>query len=83
LFGDVISILKDNITKVQENKDYIPQAQAINNSINTLVNITKLRIGLLKPVKSITSSHGGKSIKKYKRLSGIPEKEKDVIPVIG
>lgn len=53
LINDLVTILKDNITKVQTNKDYIPQAQAINNNINTIVNIAKLQLTLHKPVKSI------------------------------
>lgn len=51
LSARLIEILNDNITKVQNNKDYIPQAQAINNNINTIVNIAKMRIDFMKYFK--------------------------------
>lgn len=38
------NILLDNIKKIQEDKAYINQAKAINNNINTLLNMVKLEI---------------------------------------
>jgi len=40
----LIAILEDNIAKVKMSKDYIPQATAINNNINTIVNIQKMKM---------------------------------------
>lgn len=37
-------ILLDNIKKVQENKDYIAQANTINNSVNSLLNMVSLQM---------------------------------------
>lgn len=44
----LINTLEDSITKVQENKDYIPQAEAINKTVNTIIGIEKVRFGMLK-----------------------------------
>lgn len=79
--GDVISILKDNITKVQQNKDYIPQAQTINKSINAMVSIINIRLGMLKPVTSIRKTKRNEiPVEKYKELPGIPEKQEETHP---
>lgn len=51
LAKDLVSILRDNITKVQTNKDYIPQATAVNNNINSIINITKMQLGFYKQFK--------------------------------
>lgn len=51
LSNRLIDILNDNIEKVQESKEYIPQAQAVNNNINTIVNIAKMRLDLVKHMK--------------------------------
>lgn len=45
---DLVAILKDNISKVQNDKAYIPQATAICNNVNSIINIQKTKIGLLK-----------------------------------
>lgn len=37
-------ILKDSIKKIQEDKEYIGQAKAINNHINTMLNMVKLQM---------------------------------------
>lgn len=42
------SILLDNIKKVQENAGYIPQAKAINNDVNSLINIAKTKIAFVR-----------------------------------
>lgn len=44
----LIDTLNENIEKVKENPNYIPQAQTINNSINSIVGVTKMRLDLLK-----------------------------------
>lgn len=44
----LINTLEDNITKVQQNKDYIPQAEAINKTVSTIIGIEKVRLGMLK-----------------------------------
>jgi hypothetical protein len=44
LTTDLIAILKDNISRVKENKDFIPQAQAINNNVNSIISVTKLQL---------------------------------------
>ena len=51
LSNKLIDILNDNIVKVQCSKDYIPQAQAINNNINSIVNIAKMRLDFMKQFK--------------------------------
>lgn len=40
--------IKDNIEQVKKDKSYIPQANSINNSINTLVNLAKIELQMLK-----------------------------------
>ena len=49
---DLINILKDNIAKVQADKSYIPQAQSINNNVNTIVNIAKMKMDFAKHVRN-------------------------------
>jgi hypothetical protein len=44
----LINTLEDNITKVQQNKDYIPQAEAINKTVTTIIGIEKVRLSMLK-----------------------------------
>ena len=45
---DIVSYLtdtlKDNIKKVQENKDYVPQAKEISNSISRLIDLAKIEL---------------------------------------
>lgn len=38
------NILNDSIKKIQEDKEYIGQAKAINNHINTMLNMVKLQM---------------------------------------
>lgn len=40
----MISILEDNITKVQKDAGYINQAKAINNNVNSVINIVKMKM---------------------------------------
>src|SRR5579872_3114017 len=44
----LINTLLDSINNVKTNKDYIPQAIAINNNVNSIVNIQRLRLDLVK-----------------------------------
>ena len=46
------SILMDNIKKVQESKDYIPQAQEINHNVKSIIEVAKAEIEVLKIMKS-------------------------------
>lgn len=48
LSNQLITLLTENIEKVKSDKEYIPQAQTINNNINTIVNIAKMRLEVLK-----------------------------------
>ena len=45
---DVVSYLtdtlKDNIEKVKQNKDYVPQAKEISNSISRLIDLAKIEL---------------------------------------
>lgn len=41
-------ILLDSIKKIQQDKDYVVQAKAINNHVNTLLNMVKLQLQLNK-----------------------------------
>jgi len=42
------NILLDNIDKVQKDKAYIPQATAINNNVNSIINLSKLQMDAIK-----------------------------------
>lgn len=41
-------ILMDNIKKVQTNPEYIKQATAINNNVNSIININKMKLDFAK-----------------------------------
>lgn len=45
---DLIKILKANITKVQGDANYIPQAQAVNDNVNSIINIQKMKLEYFK-----------------------------------
>ena len=45
-------LLMDNISKVQQNKDYVLQAQTINNNVNSIINLTKLRLDVMRTAKA-------------------------------
>jgi len=51
LADSMISILKDNISKVQQNPAYMQQAQVINNNVNSVINIMKMKLQFVKEVK--------------------------------
>ena len=42
------NVLLDNITKVRANPAYIPQATAINNNVNSIINLSKLQMDAVK-----------------------------------
>lgn len=44
----LVNTLLDSIKNVKASKDYIPQAIAINNNVNSIVNIQRLRLDLVK-----------------------------------
>ena len=48
---DLKTILMDNIKKVQESKEYIPQAQEINNNVKSIIEVAKAEIEVLKIIK--------------------------------
>jgi len=48
----LIDICNDNIEKVQKDKAYIPQAQAVNNNVNSILHIAKLRLDVMKHFKA-------------------------------
>jgi hypothetical protein len=52
LSNKLISILTENIEKIKQDKEYIPQAQAVNNNINTIVNIAKMRLTIITRLRS-------------------------------
>ncbi len=49
---NLTDIIKGNIAKLQSSREYIPQAAAINESINSLVNLVKLEI-MVKKLKGM------------------------------
>lgn len=46
--NDLKTIILNNIKKVQKDKNYVGQANSINKSMNTLINMAKTEISLLK-----------------------------------
>lgn len=51
VMNDLTDILLDNIKKVQDSKEYIPQAQAINNNVNSIINLSKLKLDVVKQIR--------------------------------
>lgn len=50
--NELKGILMDNIKKVQESKDYIPQAQEINSNVKSIIEVAKAEIEVLKIMRS-------------------------------
>lgn len=48
--------LLDNIKKIQENPAYIPQAEAITNNVNSLINLAKVEVDFLKTLRTTTEN---------------------------
>lgn len=65
MFSDLKTTLMDNIKKVQDNANYIPQAKSINRDANAIIKLAKLQLDILKlenrangvPTKSNTVEH--------------------------
>lgn len=49
--SELRTVLMDNIKTLQGNKDFIPQAKAINNNINTMINMVKLEFQIIKEMR--------------------------------
>jgi hypothetical protein len=48
LMGDMAKVLKDDIAKIGEDKEYIPQAKARGNNVNSIINLMKVGITMQK-----------------------------------
>lgn len=53
LADELVLILKDNIEKVKKNAGYIPQAQAINNNVNSILHVQKLKLDMMKQMRKV------------------------------
>lgn len=51
LANDLIGILKDNIEKVSKNPSYIKQAQVVDKSVGTILNVKKMQLEMYKALK--------------------------------
>ncbi|MEM8564912.1 MAG: hypothetical protein AAGF85_00530 [Bacteroidota bacterium] len=51
MFASMKSIMEDTIKKVQEDKDYVPQATQINNSMKNMLEMSKQQIEVVKILK--------------------------------
>lgn len=52
--NELVNILKDNITKIQKDKSYIPQAVAICNNVTQIINVERLKLDMVKQMKKTT-----------------------------
>jgi hypothetical protein len=52
LANDLIKLLQDNITKVSNNPGYIKQAQVIDKSVGTILNVKRMQLEMYKALKS-------------------------------
>lgn len=52
MHGQLQDTLLDTIKKIQENKEYIPQAQAINETMKTIIDLEKVKVQTLQLLKS-------------------------------
>ena len=50
---NIRDILLDNIKRVKEDKDYIPQAQSVVSSVNALMDVSRTELALLKTMKEL------------------------------
>lgn len=48
---DLANIMMNNIKEVQKDKTYIPQAKVVTNSVNTMINMAKLKLQLEKQTR--------------------------------
>ncbi len=49
----LIAVLKDNIEKVKNSKEYVPQAAVVCNTVNNIISIEKLKLDMYKEMKSL------------------------------
>lgn len=52
LADKMIDILTDNIEKVRADPKYIPQATAINNNVNSIINVAKMKMDFIKTTRA-------------------------------
>lgn len=52
LADQLVEILMDNIKKVKNNQAYIPQAKAINNDVNSILHVQRLKLDMVKHIKN-------------------------------
>jgi len=52
---DLRQTVMETINKIKKDPAYIPQAKAINNNVNTIVNMTKLEFQIAKEMKKSTT----------------------------
>jgi len=50
---DLKDILLDNINKVKDNKDYIPQATEINNNVKSIIELAKTEIQMVSTLNKL------------------------------
>lgn len=51
LADELITMLKDNITKVQTDPNYLKQATVVNNNVNSIINVVKLKLDFTKQMR--------------------------------
>jgi hypothetical protein len=56
LANDLVDILKDSIKKVQENPAYIQQAASINANVSSILEVQKVKIGIVKQLRKLKKS---------------------------
>ena len=59
LSNQLKDILLDNIEKVRDNKDYIPQAEAISANVGQLIDLAKVEVQYMHAVAKLNKSGGG------------------------
>lgn len=52
-FAELRQVLMSNIAKVQENKEYLPQAVAVRDNVQSIIDLTKNEIDFMKTVNRI------------------------------
>ncbi|MDB5211565.1 MAG: hypothetical protein JWQ30_2392 [Sediminibacterium sp.] len=52
LAEELVAILKENIQKVSSNPSYIKQAQVVDKSVGTILNVQKLKLEMYKAAKT-------------------------------
>lgn len=57
LADELIKILKDNIEKVQKNPGYIKQAQVVDKSIGSILNVKRMQLDMYKAAKTAKTTN--------------------------